>query len=143
MKADAQTEAAVKSVLDGVAESYKKRNLEGLLSSFAPDADTVMYGTGADEKRVGPTQIRAQAERDWSQSEAVYLDYKWMSVSASGSVAWAAADVAFNLEAGGEKMSFPARTTFVLERRGNKWLIVQSHFSFPAGEQQAGESFPT
>lgn len=143
MKADAMTEAAVKSVLNELAESYKKRNLEGALAIFVPDPDVVLYGTGADEKRVGLAQLRMQVERDWSQSDAVWLDFKWMSVSASGSVAWVAADAAFHVEAGGEKMSFPARTTFVLEKRGNNWLIAQSHFSFPAGEQEAGESFPT
>jgi ketosteroid isomerase-like protein len=143
MKADAQTEMAVKSVLEGFAENYKRRNMDGLLAIMAPDPDVVLYGTGADEKRVGLAQVRMQVERDWSQSEAAWVDFQWMSVSASGPVAWAAADINFNLEGGGERMSFPARTTFVLEKRGNKWLIIQSHFSFPAGEQQAGESFPT
>jgi hypothetical protein len=36
----------------------------------ASDADVVLYGTGADEERVGPVQIRTQVERDWSQTES-------------------------------------------------------------------------
>jgi ketosteroid isomerase-like protein len=40
-------------------------------------------------------------------------------------------------------MTIPARITWVLEKREDKWLIVQSHFSVPFGEQTAGESFPT
>jgi ketosteroid isomerase-like protein len=143
MKADASTEAAVKSVLDGLAENYKTRNLEGLLAGFAPDPDVVMYGTGADEKRVGLAQVKAQAERDWSQSDSISIKYKWMSVSASGPAAWVAADAAFVLKSAGESFSLPARTTFVLEKRGNNWLIVHAHFSFPASGQEAGESFPT
>ena len=45
MKADAITEAAVKSVLDKVAEDYAKRDMALLQAAFAPDPDVVMYGT--------------------------------------------------------------------------------------------------
>jgi ketosteroid isomerase-like protein len=143
MKADAMTEAAVKAVLDKVAEAYAKRDLALLRTAFAPDPDVVMYGTGADEKRVGLAEIQAQAERDWSQAEAATVTYGWTSVSAAGSVAWAATDAAFNLKAGGQEVTLPARITFVLEKRGEEWLIVQAHFSFPAAGQAEGESFPT
>ena len=143
MKADAMTEAAVKAVLDQVAEGYVKRDLALLQAAFASDPDVVMYGTGIDEKRVGLAEIQAQAERDWSQAEATAVTYTWTSVSAAGSVAWAATDAAFNLKAGGQAMTLPARITFVLEKRGAQWLIVQAHFSFPAAGQTEGESFPT
>jgi hypothetical protein len=39
-------------------------------------------------------------------------------------------------------VTLPARITFVLEKRGEEWLIVQAHFSFPAAGQAEGESFP-
>lgn len=142
MKADAATEAAVKAVLDRMAEGYERRDIAMVLSTFAPDGDVVMYGTGADEKRVGPAEIQTQAERDWSQTEAATVALGWTSISAAGSVAWAAADATFNLKAGGQEMSLPARITFVLEQRGGEWLIVQSHFSFAAADQSEGESFP-
>ncbi len=142
MKAAVQTQAAVMAVLNKISECYAKRDLEGLLALFAPDSDNVMYGTGADEKRIGLAEFKAQAERDWSQAESASIAYGWTSVSASGNVAWAAADAAFNLKAGGQEMSLPARLTAVLEKRGDKWLIVQSHFSFPAAAQAEGESFP-
>lgn len=143
MKSDAMTEAAVMAVLDKVAEGYAKRDLESLRASFAPDPDVVMYGTGADERRLGLAEIQAQAERDWSQTEASVITYGWTSVSAAGSVAWVATDAVFNLKAGGQEMTLPARITFVPESRGDKWLIVQAHFSLPAAAQAEGESFPT
>ena len=143
MKADAMTEAAVKAVLDKVTEGYVKRDLALLLSAFAPDPDVVMYGTGADEKRIGQAGIQAQAERDWSQTESASVTYQWTSISAAGPVAWAATDASFSLKADGQEMTLPARITFVLEKRGEQWLIVQGHFSFPAAGQSEGESFPT
>jgi uncharacterized protein (TIGR02246 family) len=142
MKADEATEAAVRSVLDSFAEGYEKRDMEGVLSLFAPDTDVVMFGTGADEKRVGLAEIRRQVERDWSQSDATTLTYGWTSVSAAGSTAWLAADIAFNAAIGGQELTLEGRSTLVLENRYGKWLIVQGHFSLPASEQAEGESFP-
>jgi ketosteroid isomerase-like protein len=143
MKADAKTEAAVLGVLNKLAERYAKRDMEGLLAICAPDPDHVMYGTGADEKRIGLAEIKAQAERDWSQTEAANITFDWTSVSAAGNVAWVAADATFKIRAGGQDMAFPARLTAVLEKRGEQWLFVQSHFSFPAGGQAEGEAFPS
>jgi len=54
MKADNATEIAVKAVLEKFAESYAKRDLKSAMSIIAPDTDVVMYGTSADEKRIGP-----------------------------------------------------------------------------------------
>ncbi len=51
---------------------------------MASDADVVLYGTGADEKRIGLEQIRAQVERDWSQSDSAAMMLDWTSVSAAG-----------------------------------------------------------
>ena len=142
MQADATAAAAVKLVLDKVAEGYATRNLDVLRSVFAPDPDVIIYGTGADEKRVGLAEIEMQAQRDWSQTDSSAVRYGWMSVSAAGDVAWAAADATFELSAGGEEMSLPARVTYVLERRDSQWLIVQAHYSLPAAGQDEGESFP-
>ena len=58
MKANAETQAAVFGVLDKFMETYQKRDIEGLMSLFPPDEEQVMYGTGADEKRIGRDQIR-------------------------------------------------------------------------------------
>jgi uncharacterized protein (TIGR02246 family) len=141
MKADSTTEKEVTAVVQQLADTYKARDLDGILATLAADDDTVMYGTGADEKRIGLSEIRAQIERDWAQSESTEFVFDWMSVSAAGPVAWAAADVTINVEAGGQEFALPARTTFVLEKRDGKWLIVQSHLSMPSAEQEEGESF--
>jgi ketosteroid isomerase-like protein len=143
MKADAQTEAAVMTVLNRFAEDYAKRELEGVLALFAPDSDVVMFGSGADEKRVGLAEIKALVERDWSQSDAASFTYGWTSVSAAGPVAWVAADVTFKAKVGGQEVTLLGRLTGVLENRAGNWLLVQGHFSLPAATQAEGESFPT
>jgi ketosteroid isomerase-like protein len=134
MRADQQTGAAAMAVLNQFSEAYLKRDLEGLLSLFAPDADVVLIGTGRDERRVGQPEIQVQAERDWAQTEAGSLKWTWHSVSAAGSVAWVAAEGIFEAKVGGEDLSLPVRLTGVLEKRGDQWLIVQFHTSFPADQ---------
>jgi ketosteroid isomerase-like protein len=143
MKADAATEAGVMAAMNDFTEAYAKQDLALLRSRIAPDADVVMFGTGADEKRIGLAQIEEQAKRDWSQADETGLSYEWMSISSAGPVAWVAADATFHMKAGGQEMALPGRGTAVLEKRGDKWLIVQSHFSFAAPNQGEGESFPS
>jgi ketosteroid isomerase-like protein len=71
------------------------------------------------------------------------MRYGWISVSGAGNVAWAAVDAVFHMAADGQEMSMPARITAVFEKRGEDWLIAQSHFSFPAMNQEPGQSTPS
>jgi ketosteroid isomerase-like protein len=142
MKANAQTEAAIKGVINKFLEAYQKRDIELLMSVFPEDEDQVMYGTGADEKRIGRDQIRRQAERDWSQTEQIAFSFPWIQVSAHGPVAWIAGDGFGKGKAGGQAFQFPLRMTGVFVQRGNDWFLVQSHISLPATAQDAGDSVP-
>lgn len=142
MKADAKTEAEVRALLTKLTDSYEKRDLEEFMACFAPDPDTVFYGTGADEKRIGPAGIQIQAERDWDQTDAISMVFGWTSISAAGPVAWAAMDGSFSIRAGGQDFIVSARVTIVLEKRDNRWLIVNGHFSAPATAQEEGQSIP-
>ena len=63
MKANGKTEAAVLATLDKLTESYAKRDMEGLMALMAPDDDLVLFGTGADERRVGRDEFKFQAEQ--------------------------------------------------------------------------------
>lgn len=142
MKADAKTEAAVLAVLNKFVESYQKRDIDGLMALLAPNDDLFLYGTGIDEKRIGREQFKFQAERDWSQTEALAFNLTWHRISAAGPVAWVAADGVGQGRVGGQEIQFPLRMTAVLEQRGNEWLLVQSHVSLPAPSQEEGDSVP-
>lgn len=141
MKADSKTTAEVQATIKKFTDAYQARRLNDVMDCFAADADVMIYGTGADEKRIGPEQIRAQVERDWAQSDSLSLSFDWSSISAAGPVAWAAMDGSFKVRAGGQEMTVPARVSLVLENRGGRWVVVHSHFSTPAAGQQEGHSF--
>jgi ketosteroid isomerase-like protein len=132
MKADQATETAIKGALQRMADCYTRRDLEGLIATLTPDPDTFMYGTAPDEKRVGLAEIRQQAQRDWSQTEAAALEIGATLVSSRGDVAWVATDTTFRVKLGGQEIALPGRFTGVYEKRGDRWLLAQSHFSLPA-----------
>jgi ketosteroid isomerase-like protein len=134
MNASAQTQAGVQATLQQWKDAYAKRDLDGALAVIAPDDDVVAIGTGADEWRVGREQVRAQMERDFAQAEALV-------VSEAGAVAWVAGQATVQARVDGQDLALAGRFTAVLEHRGDKWLLMQTHFSVPAAEQAEGRSF--
>ncbi|MGA8848754.1 MAG: nuclear transport factor 2 family protein [Dehalococcoidia bacterium] len=143
MKADPKTEATVMNVVKKWFEAFAQQDIDGVMEFLAPDPDVVVIGTGGDEKCIGLAEIKAVSERFFSQFDDASFRIGWHSVSAAGSVAWVAADIVFNLRAGRQEISMPLRETAVLEKRGDRWLVVQSHDSLPAAGQKEGQAFPT
>jgi len=141
VRADAKTEAAVMGVFNNLWEAYEKRDSASLLSLFAPDPEVLVYGTGADEKRIGRKEVEVQFKRDWSQSEAASLRFQWHAVSSSGSMAWVVADGAAHVKVTGGEVKMPLRVTAIFEQRGGRWLVLHMHVSTPASEQAEGESW--
>jgi len=143
VKADPKTEAAVMNVMNQFSEAFAKRDLDALLALYAPDPDMVVIGTGGDEKCIGLAEVKALFKRDLAQFEDASMKFGWHSVSAAGSVAWVAADIILHVKTSGREIGLQARSTTVLERRADRWLIVQFHGSLPAATQKEGEAFPT
>ena len=48
MKADQQTQTEVTQAFKGMFDAYKKRDLPGVLSFWAPDPDIIAIGSGGD-----------------------------------------------------------------------------------------------
>ncbi len=143
MRADPQTEKEVLDAISGFIAAHKNRDVEGMLARMLPDSDIVLIGTGADEKMYGIEQLKTQIERDFSQASDMSIDLRPWAVSASGPVAWVAADTTWKAKLGDQELSWDWRWTMVLEKRQGKWLLAQSHLSAPAATQEEGESFPS
>jgi ketosteroid isomerase-like protein len=141
MQASPSTQAAVQATLQQWKDAYGRRDVDGALAVMAPDEDVVGIGTGPDEWRVGPEEFKAQLERDFAQSEALSVDYEPLVVSEAGPVAWVAGRARVRARVEGQDVSLTGRFTAVLEQRGDRWLLMQTHFSLPAAEQADGRSF--
>ena len=141
MQASPSTQAAVQATLQQWKDAYSRRDVDGALAVIAPDEDVVGIGTGPDEWRVGPEEVKAQLERDFAQSEALSVDYEPLVVSEAGPVVWVAGRATVQARVEGQGLTLTGRFTAVLERREGRWLLVQTHFSLPAAEQAEGRSF--
>jgi class 3 adenylate cyclase/ketosteroid isomerase-like protein len=143
MRPDPRTEAEVKAVLARIVDAAERRDVDGAVALFATDDDVFLYGTGVDETRKGPAEVREQIQRDLSQSDASSWTLGQQSISSAGDVAWTAGDVLIRVVLDDRTVEFPHRMTLVLERRNQKWLVMQMHLSVSNGAQAIGQSFPT
>ena len=114
------------------SDAYHAQDLATLMSFYGEDADVVVIGSTKDEKCMGLTEIQDAYQREFSQSSPVLLEFTWISVSNLGPLCWVATECLAHATIEQETVSLPARLTAVLENRGNRWLILQQHFSFPA-----------
>ena len=135
-------EATVIGALNDFMRDWEARDVDAIVSHFAPSSTLSLFGTGADEKRIGQDGVLAQLERDFAQSESLSCVLNWNLVGVSGSVAWVASDVTIHYKvAGYDEMAFPARLTTVLQDYDGRWLLEHFHLSVAAGNQEEGQSF--
>jgi ketosteroid isomerase-like protein len=142
MKADAQTEAEIKALVEDVWKEYARKDLEACMGLWTTDADLVAIGTGADELRLGPEELRRGLRRDFEQVENIETAIEWLSISAAGKVAWSAANARLTATVNGEATTIACRMTNVYEKRNGTWRIMLLHLSLPAAGQESGHSWP-
>lgn len=143
MKADKQTEAAVVAVFRKFFEAYTADDLDTAIGTRVQDPDVVFLGSGQDERRVGPSEVRAEMQRDLSQVEGIGFKDEWYQVSTSGEVAWMVTDGALSWTTGGTQERACSRISMVFVERNDRWLMAQFHFSFIDLRQADGQPFPS
>jgi ketosteroid isomerase-like protein len=128
---------------DRFVHNYNERNLDATLSMFRDSPPAVAFGTGADEKRRGLTEIKEQLIRDWSQSDSDRLAVLHIDHEQDGDFGWLAVELKVSVNTDQAIENLVARGTFVMERKhGEDWKIAHMHVSLPSSEQAAGKSFP-
>ena len=142
MKADAHTEAEIKALVEDMWREYANRNLEACMRYWTSDSDLIAVGTGVDELRLGPDELKDGFKRDFEQAEDVKISIDWLRLSAAGNVAWSAANVQMSATVNNHRVTLPCRLTNVFEKRDGMWRIVLLHLSMPTTEQEPGQSWP-
>jgi len=126
--ADAQTREEILWTLGEFRAAVSQRRLEGVLSLFAPDADTVLMGSATGEIARGPIELRPFLKRIFEQPEAISWEWDDVNVSAAGDLAWLWLEGAYTLD-GVSQAAY--RISAVLERRQGRWLWMLFHGSEP------------
>ncbi len=141
MEANAQTETEIKAVLEELWTRYAQKDLEGCLQFWSRDPDLVVIGTGVDEVRLGPEELRNGIKRDFEQAGDIKQSIEWLRISAAGDVAWSAGNLTLTTTVDGKEVALRARQTNVYEKQHDGWRVVQLHLSLPAEDQAPGRSW--
>ena len=128
MQADAQTREEILWTLGELRAAVSERRIEGVLSLFAPDADTTLIGSSLGEIARGPIELRGFLEQLFAEPQTVGWEWDDVSVSACGDVAWLWLEGALVV---GGRSDRAYRITGVLERRSGRWLWTLFHGSEP------------
>jgi ketosteroid isomerase-like protein len=129
VQADAQTREEILWTLGELRAAVSERRIEGVLSLFAPDADTTLIGSSAGEIARGPLELRAFLERLFASPQTVGWEWDDVSVSAQGDVAWLWLEGALVLDGRSDRAY---RISGVLERRAGRWLWTFFHGAEPS-----------
>lgn len=112
--------------------AYERRCLDDCMSCVSSDPRAMAYGTGADEKCVGPDAIRGQFKVDWANVSSVQMKITWHHAVEHGDTGWVVTDLTFRLETPRCREETAARATFCMVRAPEAgWLIEHMHFSVP------------
>lgn len=127
-------------IFDNFCDGYKKRDLKALLNLFT--SNTIMWGSGIDEYRVGLKEIEKQLTRDWSQSDKGEIEVKSF-VATPEDALWTAAVCNAKVVIHGKEYIFEhLRGTIIIGKENDAWKISHMHASFPDFKNAENNSFP-
>lgn len=141
MKRDLKLEAEVQEFWQEFQRRLDRGDIDGVMELASPDI--IGFGTGAHEHNLGIDEFRAQMEQDLAQSVNVSRNQRWLRASRHGALVLTATEYDVTWTANGGTNSALARFTGVLEIREGRLRVLQSHMSFPATGQEAGQAWPT
>jgi uncharacterized protein (TIGR02246 family) len=136
-------ERELRAMLQEWADAYGRKEADAYAAMFSDRDDVIVFGTGADEVRVGPQEIAEQARRDFAQADRLAARLGDVRITVAGDLAWAMmSDAIVEATVAGQDQVFPLRITTVLRRSDGRWLIEHAHISAPMATQAPGQSFP-
>ena len=131
--------AAVRSAVDDFWQAIGEQDF-GLLSTVvAEDDEIVIFGTDAAERWVGSAAYLAAEHQMMQAFDVKNLTRRdeTLRIGNAVDVAWFSTVFDMEVEIDGEAARYEGlRTTGVMEKRGDRWVIVQSHTSVPVAGQQ-------
>ena len=101
------------------------------------DADTLVLGSDPDAEWHGASAAAHSTLRNlYGDDKAFAVRDLRVKTSATGQLAWAAANVTVRAEREGQPVVLPIRVTWVLEAHEGAWRVVQIHASVPVPEKE-------
>jgi uncharacterized protein (TIGR02246 family) len=129
-----QVETEIRNLLEKHSDAYARKDIPALMSCYSQDADMVNVGSSDNEVYIGATELQKAFETFFGQVRTVGIEYAGIRLTIKQPLAWLYADVPVNVKMDQGEINRKGRMTAVLEKRDNRWLFVQTHFSFPVAD---------
>jgi uncharacterized protein (TIGR02246 family) len=122
---------AVRSTLDDYVRAFENRDIRLYSQVVANDSGMVNFGTDASERVVGWEALKRHVEAEFAQlsEPKATVSEVTVNVAAGGRFAWATSLWNFRAKMGEQTLALPVRCSWVLEKRGARWVIVHFHKS--------------
>ena len=135
MSSAATPRTKVKAAIEQFFRAMDTQDIEAMERLVAHDAEMVHIGTDTGEIWRGGEDLHKATVEQFDGLEYYKAEIKnlQINVAASGEVAWYAhlLDARIKSEGRDEQRWKDARFTGVFEKRGDNWLMVQTHVSLP------------
>ena len=131
-----QTDQEIEDFLQHRLDAISNKDLNALMDTLAPDDDVVMLGNSHDERWVGREQIKEIFAKQISEFESETSKLIWRSIGYKGDIAWFSGAVLVNKQTKEGSAELKLNWSGVMEKRGGKWMLLQSHFSLPVPDSQ-------
>jgi len=138
MNTEAETEAA-RNAVTNFWRAISTQDMDSLSRVVAHDEELVVFGTDATERWIGSSAFLSAEEQMMQAFDVEKLERKeeTLQIHQHGGVAWFSTVFDIEISVDGDTASLPGlRTTGVLEKRNDDWVIVQLHTSVPITYQQ-------
>ena len=124
----------IRTVLEQYELARESEDFTTIEQIWSPDEDIVLFGTDGDEQLVGYGAIRKAMSQQFDVLENILINIsdQKIKINKGGTTAWFSQVLNYNYIYQDEYMSFEGiRFTGVLEKRDDKWILVQGHLSVP------------
>jgi ketosteroid isomerase-like protein len=130
VKPDAANETELIEVLNCFCSGFADRDGEAVMRLFAPDPDMAVV-TSEESLLRGPVELWRFLDRYVDGPTTYSWEWDRQDISMAGSVAWLLAEGTETAATEDRIEQHPYRMTMVLERREDRWLLMQVHGSSP------------
>jgi ketosteroid isomerase-like protein len=138
--ANSDTKTGAKPTVDEIREvlvahdkALNEKNLDALMATFSTDPNTVVLGTGTEERWVGPQEIRTAYTEIFKDYDPGTLqtkcDWKTGGGDDAGTMAWLAASCDAKDSLQGKAREYKLNVTGTVEKQDGKWRFVALHMS--------------
>ena len=126
-------EAEIRALLDRWAKAFEARDIDGIMSNYAPGDAVVAYDIGPPLQYKGKEAYRKDYLEFLAQYDGpIHVEYRDMRIVNSGDVGFVHALEQFSGKLkNGQQSDMWLRYTGGLRKMNGNWLIVHDHVSVP------------